>query len=298
MKNIIHHQYRQVDFSRVSDFLITHYLPKNRDGNWLQPAWEYMHTHPYLDEESLGRIRIWEDKETIVAAVHYEHSLGEAFFQVYPDYGYLKPEMLEYAESAFRGKTKDGKSYLHVYVNDFDEEFEELVKSRGYHRKDSYDRPLSMMKIQKPFPEIKSPKGFIIKSLTDENNLHKINRVLWRGFNHPGEPPEEDIEGREKMQSGPNFRKDLTIVVVAPSDDFVAFAGTWFVPQNRCAYIEPVAVDPDFRKIGLGKASVLEGIRRCGKLGAEVVYVGSDQIFYQKLGFKKIFASECWEKIW
>ena len=98
------------------------------------------------------------------------------------------------------------------------------------------------------------------------------------------------------MQSGPNFQKELTIVVKAPSRDFVSFAGTWFVPQKKYVYVEPVATDPDFRKKGLGKAAVLEGIRRCSELGAQVAYVGSNQKFYQKLGFKKIFTSQCWSK--
>jgi len=300
MKNITHHQFRTEDFSRVSDFLITHYLPKNSDGNWLQPAWEYMHTHPFLDENSLDKIRIWEENEEIVAVAHYESRLGEAFFQTHPGFAALKPEMLEYAERSFKGTTKEGKPYLHVFVNSFDDALKSLVISKGYVRVKTEDRPLAMMRIPDPFPKITVPDGFVVKSLADENDLCKINRVLWRGFNHPGEPPEddEDIENRRKMQSGPNFRKDLTIVIEAPSGNFVAFAGLWNVPQNNYCYVEPVATDPDFRKMGLGKAAVLEGIRRCGEDGTKVAYVGSDQMFYQKLGLRKIFTSECWKKVW
>ncbi|MBN2017423.1 MAG: GNAT family N-acetyltransferase [Candidatus Cloacimonetes bacterium] len=298
--SITHHQYCPEDFSRVSDFLIAHYLTENRDGNWLQPAWEYMHTHPYLDEDSLDKIRIWQENGEIVAVVHYESRLGEVFFQIHPDYTALKPEMLEYAERSLKGSTKEGKSYLHVFENDFDDALNSLVTSKGYMRINAEDRPLSMLSIPDPFPEITVPKGFVIKSLADDNDLYKINRVLWRGFNHPGEPPEEDedIEERKKMQSGPNFRKELTIVVEAPSGDFVSFAGTWFVPQKKYVYVEPVATDPNFRRMGLGRAALLESIRRCKELGAEVAYVGSGQKFYQKLGFKKIFTSQCWEKVW
>jgi predicted N-acetyltransferase YhbS len=39
---------------------------------------------------------------------------------------------------------------------------------------------------------------------------------------------------------------------------------------------------------------VLEGVRRCGQLGATAAYVGSDQPFYQALGFRKLFNSEGW----
>ncbi len=165
--------YGPADFKRVSDFLIAHHLPGNRDGNWLQPIWEYMHTHPYLDESSLGRIGIWHEAGEIVGVAHYESRLGEAFFQVHPDYAYLKPAMLEYG-------------------------------------------------------------------------------------------------------------------------DFVCFCGLWYEPVNHYAFVEPLATDPDFRRMGLARVALWEGIRRCAKLGATVVYVGSDQEFYIDFGFAKSFDSNCW----
>jgi predicted N-acetyltransferase YhbS len=98
------------------------------------------------------------------------------------------------------------------------------------------------------------------------------------------------------MQSGPHFRHDLTIVVRAPNGEFVAFAGLWFDPANQFGYVEPVATDPDYRRMGLGRAAVLEGIRRGGELGASVAYVGSTQPFYLSFGFKKLFSLNCWLK--
>ena len=280
----------------MSDFLIVNFQPGNQDGNWLQPAWEYMHSHPSLDESSLERIGIWEDAGKIVGVAHYESRLGEAFFQVHPGYTHLKSAMLEYAEEHFSGEAEGGERYVRAYVNDFDLEFESLVKSRGYEIVERHARPVSEFTIPQPFPKIELPGGFRLKSLADDNNLRKVHRVLWRGFNHEGEPPEEGIEGRKKMQSGPNFRKDLTIVVEGPSGNFVSFCGTWYEGVNKIAYVEPVATDPDFRRMGLGKAAVWEGIRRCGALGATVAYVGSDQEFYQAIGFTKRFDSRCWVK--
>jgi predicted N-acetyltransferase YhbS len=96
------------------------------------------------------------------------------------------------------------------------------------------------------------------------------------------------------MQTGPHFRKDLTIVVETPNGDFVAFSGLWFDPVNRFGYVEPVATDPDYRRMGLGTAAVLEGIRRCGELGATVAYAGTDMPFYLDMGFKKLFTMNCW----
>jgi GNAT superfamily N-acetyltransferase len=284
------------DFKLVGDFLIKHYQQDNRDGNWLQPTWEYMHSHPMMDESALDRIGIWENLGEIVAVVHYESTLGEVFFQTHPDYSHLKPDMLDYAEKQLLGVTKSGRSYARVYVNDFDTEFEENVQSRGYQRTPDFDRPLSKLTIPNSFPKITLPEGFSLKSLQDDNNLQKIHRALWRGFNHKGQPPEDGVEDRRKMQSVPNFRKDLNIVVEAPDGFFVSYSGTWFEGTNHYAYVEPVATDPDCRRMGLAKAAVLEGIRRCGELGATVAFVGSDLPFYMAIGFKKIYTSNCWSQ--
>lgn len=294
---IYYRQYHSPDdFNLVGDFLIANFQPGNKDGNWLQPTWEYMHSHPYLDESSLDKIRIWEDSGQVVAVVHYESRLGEVFFEVHPAYSRLKPDMLEYAEKHLYGETESGERYVRAFVNDFDLELEALVKSRGYEMVEKFTRPISQFVIPEPFPLIDLPEGFHIKSLADDNNLMKIHRVLWRGFGHAGEPPPEGIEGRKKMQSTPNFRKDLTIVVEAPAGDFASFCGTWYESVNKIAYVEPVATDPDFRRMGLGRSSVLEGIRRCGALGATVAFVGSDLDFYKTIGFTKVFDSNCWIK--
>jgi ribosomal protein S18 acetylase RimI-like enzyme len=249
-----------------------------------------------LDELSLEKIGIWEDAGDIVGVAHYESILGEAFFQIHPDYTHLKPIMLEYAETHLCGQTESGERYVRAYINDFDLEFETLVESRGYEIAEQYTGPVTEFVIPVQVPEIVLPEGFRIKSLAEDNNLRKIHGVLWRGFDHAGEPPEEGIEGRRKMQSGPNFRKDLTIVVEAPNGNFVSFCGMWYESENRIAYVEPMATDPEFRRMGLGKAAILEGIRRCGVLGATVIYVGSDQEFYRAIGFKKRFDRRCWIK--
>lgn len=283
-----------VDFGPVSDFLIEQYLPGNRDGNWLQPAWEYMHCQPNLDESSLGKIGIWEHEGSIVAVVHYESRLGEAFFQIHPDYVGLKRSMLEYAEAHLYATDDSGKTFLRAYVNDFDGNFEEMVKARGYQNERRAARPLSMMEINPQISAGPMPEGYLLKSLAEDNDLEKIHRVLWKGFNHPGDPPSEGIEWRKKMQSGPNYRHDLTIVVESAQCEFVAFSGAWFVPANGTAYLEPVATDPAHRRKGLGRAAIREALRRCAELGATVAYVGSDHALYRSVGFQPRFAANCW----
>jgi len=158
------------DYSRVDAFLTQHYQPDNADKNWIEPAWEYMHGHPYLDGSALEKIGIWEDAGTIAAVAHYESQLGEAFFELHPDYRHLKRDMLDYAERALHGTSNDGRKFLQVYVNEMDDEFIVLIKAQGYAKDIEGTRPMYKFEIPNLFPEIKLPEGYQLKSLADECN--------------------------------------------------------------------------------------------------------------------------------
>lgn len=292
----LRHCQGSADFAAISRFLTGLYRPGNRDGNWLQPVWEYAYTHPWFDESALGEIGIWEDGGDIVGVATYELRLGEAFFHAHHDYAHLKPDMLAYAEMHLPSRDEEGRRSLKAFVPDVDGAFSEVVAARGYRLEPNSRRPMSQFVIPSPFPPISLPTGFRLTSLAEHNDLRQMSRVLHRGFNHPGEPPADAIEGCRKMQSGPNFRKDLAVVVEAPTGEFVAYCGMWFDHANRFGYVEPVATDPDYRRRGLGRAAVLEGIRRCGELGATVAYVATDMPFYLSFGFGKLFDVNCWLK--
>jgi predicted N-acetyltransferase YhbS len=284
------------DFEGVSRFLVGLYRPGNRDGNWLQPVWEYAYTHAWFDHAAVRHIGIWEDAGRIVAVATYELKLGEAFFSVAPAYQHLKPEMLAYAGRRLAGVDGQGQRYVDAFINDFDPEFERAAAAAGFELQEAGHRPMSTFDIPRPFPPVPVPEGFRLQSLADDSDLRKIGRVLHRGFDHAGEPPDDGVEGRRKMQSGPSFRPELTIVAVAPNGDFVSYAGLWYESTNRYGYVEPVATDPDHRRRGLASACVLEGIRRCGELGATIAYVGTDKPLYLSLGFRPQFVARRWRK--
>jgi len=288
------------DYDRVGQFLTGTYRPGDRHDNWLQPRWEYMHHHPLFDESlktAFASTGVWEADANIVGVAHFEHRPGQIFFQVHPDFTYLKPRMLEYAEAYLSVEAGDRKRKIAIWVNDFDAGLESIVSERAYHLVEGVKEFWSIFEIPDPFPAIKMPNGFHLQSLADENDLNKLHRVLHRGFNHPGEPPADGLADRKRMQSAPSYRKDLNIVAVAPDGSYAAYCGMWQDHVNRVAYIEPVCTDPDYRRMGLGTAVLLEGIRRCGAEGATVAVDGSLP-FYVSLGFKKLFGIRLWAREW
>ncbi len=282
----------EADYDAISQFLIRIYRDEP-PHNWLQPRWEYAHSHPMMDTENLGKIAIWEDDGEIVAAVLYEDKVGANHVQLDPRYPGLKREMLEYAKENLVGDMKAGRG-TYVFLNNHDAEFGELAEELGFEPKPEHAEPMSRYVIPTSFPEIQLADGFRLQSLADEFDVEKVHRVMHRGFNHDGEPPQDELEDRRRKLSVGGLRRDLTMVAVAPDGDYASFAGIWPVPESTACYIEPVATDPDYRRMGLGTAVVLEAVRRCAQEGATVAYAGSDPPFYKSMGFEICGRSTPW----
>jgi predicted N-acetyltransferase YhbS len=285
------------DYDRIGKFLLDTYTPGDFFLNWPQPRWEYMHYHSLVQDVDLSKIRIAEDDGKVIGLIHFEHVENQVFFQLDPEYSQLSAVFLDYAEANLRGKSaKDGRENLVAFIHEHHRSLISLVRERGYKPFPDHAEEHSNMVLDQTIPDAPLPEGFFIQSLEEENDFRKINQVLWRGFNHEGPAPEEHIQSRKDMQQAPNFRRDLNIVVVAPEGHFVSYSGIWYVDAKKVAYVEPVATDPEYRRMGLGKAAVLECIRRVKKLGAEVAWVGSGQEFYTAIGFKKRFEVVPWVK--
>jgi len=285
------------DYDAVGRFLVRTYDTAAVHRNWLQPRWEYMHYHPALQESDLDLAicGVWESGNEVVGVAHFEHRRGVNYLQIDPEHTGLVEDMLAYAEAHLWGRFKDGTN-VYVYLDDRDEEVQSIAAGRGYEPKRELAERTSTFILPDRFPKIHAPEPFRIRGLDEGFDLAKVDRVMHRGFNHRGEPPEGELEDRRKKLSAPNFRKDLTIVAVALDGEYVSFCGAWMDRANRICYVEPVATDPDFRRMGLGTAVVLEAIRRCGLEDATIAYVGSDQVFYLSMGFEVTGSQTPWKK--
>ena len=286
-----------VDYERVDRFLCDVYEPSDRLLNWLQPRWEYMHAHPFIENVPLQKIAVYEDEGEIVGLAHPEDKPTFIYFQRKPGYDEVLPLMFDYADRHFGGPSiMLQRNIIGLFVGDFDDALEQEAAANGYEMLPDYAEGYSKLALGEPIAAASLPAGFRLQSLADENDHQKINRCLWRGFNHEGEIPPEELSRSAVAQNAPNFRKDLTIVAVAPDGEYVSYAGIWLVADLGFAYVEPVATDPDYRRMGLGRAAVLESVRRAQDEGADVAWVGSDQPFYKAMGFEKKFQRNLWVK--
>lgn len=278
------------EYTEVRDFLVR--IERDAPGfQWGRWEWFFSLDFNALDKDSLSRIGVWEAGGEIEALATFEENFGETYFCADSRYNALKPEMLAYARDTMG---KDGRHL--ALIGDTDREFQRAAFAYGY--RPTQDREHnSMLDISPENVRYTLPEGYSVTSLADDYDLLKYHRVLWRGFNHGDDPPEapEEIESRRRSLSGPGVDLSLKIAVTAPGGNFVSYCGMWYKPGTRYALVEPVATDPAYRRMGLGRAAVLEGVKRCAELGAKQALVGSSQQFYYSIGFYPHSTGTFWE---
>ncbi len=285
------------DYYSVREFLIefdNHNYPFGR-WDWktmlLCAAWEW------TDPDGIEKIGIWEENKKIVAVATYDTNFGSVYLLTLKGYEKLKPEMLLYAKE---NMAKDGQ--IRIMIFDGDLELQNIAAQNGFFpTQDKENDSIYPIKLENIHYSL--PHGFEITSLNENFDLYKYGQVLWKGFNREinGECPfsiywNKNLEKYKQEWDRPNINLNLKIVVVAPNGDFVSHCGMWYDEKTQNALVEPVATDPAYRKMGLGKAAVLEGIKRCGELGATSAFVCSSQQFYYNIGFRPYKTSTFWEK--
>ena len=279
------------DYFKVRDFLLNLGY-----SEFSYARWDWMATHSYLDKIAVGKIGIWEENDEIVGVATFDTVPGTAFCLTNPNYRGLKEEMLKYAEEQL--STPAG---FEIVIRDTDYYFQGIAARSGFLASQRKE-PDSVFYIDETSLDYELPEGFRVTTLKDDFDLLQYRRVLWKGFNHElkGEglfnfSSEDEASAREEMFR-PNINLDLKVAVVSPEGNFVSYCGMWYDPAARFALVEPVATDPEYRKMGLGKAAVLEGVRRVGLLGAKIAFVGSSQQFYYSIGFRPFATSTIWKK--
>ena len=274
MSTTVRHYDHATDYRRVNDFLIDVSARGSTFANWLQPRWEYMHAHEYTKSPPIERFGVAEEYGEIVGIIHFEHDPALVYLQLRPDRREAASDLLAYAVEYLGGSAPAFEwEVIALYVNDFDESLGEIAAAHGFDPSADHGEVHARYALDRTIPKAPLSRGFRLRSLTDENDLAQIAGVLWPGFEHDGEIPETGPATQGESQQTPGFRRDLTIVAVAPDGTYASYAGMWFVPENRVAYVEPVATDPAFRRTGLARAAISEGLRRVAQLGADVAWV-------------------------
>jgi ribosomal protein S18 acetylase RimI-like enzyme len=209
----------------------------------------------------------------------------------------IESEMLRWledrAESLHSREGRDLKFELGGYG---DPQWESYIESQGYVLGDT-----SIVHFWQPLDDVPAtspPPGFRVQGSAGESDAFARDAVLGRSFDRSGSRHEIYLNAMRT----PGYRKDLDLAVVSDAGEQVAMCIVWFDSDNKAGLFEPVGCDPDYRRRGLSRALILEGLRRLKALGAEsaVVYPwGSNEPairLYESCGFRELFRDRTFTK--
>jgi GNAT superfamily N-acetyltransferase len=140
----------------------------------------------------------------------------------------------------------------------------QLLERRGFAPM-TYGYPALMCDLNKSGRQARLPLpvGFSCLELPESASW---SRVAAYNAAFPGESM--TAEDYRCLTSSPGYHPSLDLVVVDPSGTVASFCTLWHDAVNRVGLVEPVGCDPRFRRRGLSRLVMLEGLRRLEGRGA------------------------------
>jgi mycothiol synthase len=145
------------------------------------------------------------------------------------------------------------------------------------------------------------PEGFVVRGCIGEVEVVARARSQYGTFNSSAQF-ERYLERFSKFMRSAVYDPELDVVAVAPDGQIGAFCIVWNDPVNQVGLFEPVGTHPDFQRQGLGKAVMLEAMRRLQERGmrSAIVSTRDDNLpaikLYESAGFRIVNRLGTYEK--
>lgn len=259
------------------------------------PFFEYALISSWLDKNYLRLNRFWLDGNTPVGFVFYEQPVTSTYFVLRPGYESLAGDMIAYAETAYP-RFEEPREL--IFVNGQKALIREAEK-RGYRVR--YEDKEYVFDLQKGTLDYPLPRGYHFVDAKASDPL-KSAKCLWDGFNseelgpftgweiptkNGGLSPHELYQNVmcATISPSPHATYDYTVIIADEREEYVCFAGMWWVPENRLAYLEPLCTVPAHQHKGLAAAALSRHANVMRELGAEMLTGGGND-FYRKIGYR------------
>ena len=250
----------------------------------------------HVGREPEWATRLWElDGQVVAWAWLYERDPDVLYLEVHPDHPHLRDEALDWFE---RIATADE---LEVPTTDRQPDPRAALEARGYRQRTDGPFGLWNTRTLDDLPPLVVPLGYRLLSMADNpdpDRRAEAHRAAWSriaGREHlpPGGSRVTGESYRNVMAAWP-YRPELDWVLEAPDGRWVANCCIWLDDANSCAEFEPVGVDADFRRQGLGYVVCLAGLHALAGAGAKRAIIGArgdddypvPRRLYFSLGFK------------
>ncbi len=297
------------DYFRVRNFLREVFLRNDRlEHSWHVARLDYWRWHfiatcqstPPFEQVTVA----WETEEGQIAAVAHPYGGGEIRLHIHPAFrsAELEDAAFAYVDENFTEAAESGRRFIIAPVFADDALRQEVLTRRGYTQHPGWNHHY-WCDLDAPLPEAPTPPGYRIRSMGDESEHAARSFCSWRSF-HSDEPASNydgDYSWFRNLQSAPLYRRDLDIVAAAPDGEIAAFCTIYYDDYTRSAVTVLVGTAAEHWQRGLGKAVMLEGMRRLKHLGCTRLFSTAneepaDALYHSVMTHMKV--TDTWAKVW
>ena len=168
-----------------------------------------------------------------------------------------------------------------------------FLEQHGFHYCGDFAEVNMIRSLVEPIPEPRVPDGFQIREFSgtaEITNRASIQREVW----HPWTVGNVSDDDYARFMQIPGYHRDLDLVTIAPDGFFVAYVNGWIDPVNKIGDFGPVGALETYRRQGLTRAILLEGLRRMKGYGMNRVSISTNvtnvpaRQLYKSIGFKVV----------
>ena len=258
-------------------------------------AWEFFMVQCHLEPRE--HIRLWHAAGRLVGYA----ILGEdpSFScQVLPAYEWvgIEAEALAWAEALLPGLRQSSDQWdgnLVTGAREDDASRIAFLIEHGFRYRGEFAEVNMLRSLAEPIPEPPVPAGCQVRAVAEDADIPDraaAHREVWLPWT-VGDVSDEDYA---RFRQLPGYSRDLDLVAIAPDGAIAAFVNGWIDPVNRIGDFGPVGARPAYRRRGLTRAVLLEGLRRMKALGMDRVCVSTGvtnepaRRLYESAGFRAV----------
>ncbi len=269
-----------------------------RTGDWRywhvgELAWDWLMVACHLSARE--HIRLWHN---IAGELVGYAMLGEdsAFnWQVLPEYEWQGIEEQALAWAAMRlAKLRQtdavlwSKSLVATARQD-DERRIAFLQQHGFHYGGEWIEVNMLRRLDATIPQCPAPDGYRVRAVEANETAERAaaQRAVWQ----PWTVGDVSAEDYARFMQQPGYEREFDIVAVAPDGVIAAYVNGWLDPVNHIGDFGPVGTSPNYRRRGLGRAVLLECLRRMQASGMDRVCVSTSvsnaaaRRLYESVGF-------------
>ena len=274
------------DLRRAADFILA--LGGPVAGHWhIGDFWWKLYQNEVFDPAR--DLRLWEDPQGRLLALAWFEEYDGVDWQLHPELerdasqrDRIQDEILGWgAAHPERRVGEDGPELWTWALDEGDEERIAFLTGRGF-KPDAFHMLQMCCDLSRPKREAPLPDGWTVRHVGGEQEWEErveAHREVWH-------PSRVTLAAYRCLRACAGYTPELDLIAVSPeADTFGAYALVWHDPANRTGEFEPVGTRPAYRRMGLGRAVIIEGLRRLRDRGcdAAVVYSVHDNEVSTKL---------------